>query len=177
MVIHGRNEPMRRAIFSFLWSIGLQPVEWRKAIQWTGKPSPSISEIVDAAFAHAVVVVVLLTPDDEVRLLRPFRKSSDPAYERRLVGQARPNVLFEAGMAMAHHADSTVLVQVGSVKPFSDIAGRHVTRLTNSPESRSEFVTKLGNAGLDTDTSGTAWYTEGNFDVDGGTGGEGEAAS
>lgn len=176
-VVHGRNEAIRRAMFSFLRAIGLEPVEWRKAIQLTGKPSPSISEILDAAFANAVAVVVLLTPDDEVRLLKPLRKSSDPAYERRLVGQARANVLFEAGLSFGHHADSTVLVQVGTVKPFSDVAGRHITRLTNSAESRSEFVTKLGNAGVDTNTSGTDWYTEGDFDLDGGTGGEGETAS
>jgi len=164
-VVHGRNEAIRKALFSFLRSIGLDPLEWRRAILATKKPSPSISEILDAAFSEAVAVVVLLTPDDQVILSPDFQKPSDPDYERTLVGQARPNVLFEAGLAFGRHADSTVLLQVGSVKPFSDVAGRHITRLTNSPESRAELVTKLINAGCNTETDGTDWLNEGDFDV------------
>ena len=118
-VVHGRNHALRRALFSFLRSVGITPIEWRKAIQLTGKASPYVSEILDAAFREAVAVVVLLSPDDETRLKKDFQKSSDPAYEKRLAGQARPNVLFEAGMAFGRNPDSTVLVQVGDVKPFS----------------------------------------------------------
>ena len=39
--------------------------------------------------------VVLMTPDDEVRLKEELRKEDDPAYESELTGQARANVLFE----------------------------------------------------------------------------------
>jgi hypothetical protein len=51
------------------------------------------------------------------------------------------------------------------VKPFSDVGGRHVTRLGNDAESRSEFVTKLRNAGCAVDDSGTDWYSDGDFSV------------
>ena len=44
---------------------------------------------------------------------RSKRLPSDPAYERRLTGQARPNVLFEAGMAYGKDPNSTVLAQLG----------------------------------------------------------------
>lgn len=162
-VVHGRNEGRRRAMFSFLRSLNMEPLEWSKAIQATGKTNPSISEVLDAAFSRAIAVVVLLTPDDEVILAKKFHKTTDPSYEKRVVGQARPNVLFEAGMAMGKSPDATVLVQVGDVKPFSDIGGRHVTRLGNDPESRSELVTKLRNAGCAVDTDGTDWYSEGDF--------------
>jgi len=108
---------------------------------------------------------VLLSPDDEAKLKAEFLKTNDPAYEKRLTGQARANVLFEAGMAMGRNPDSTVLVQVGDIRPFSDIGGRHVVHLSNAPTARSEFATKLANAGCNVDTSGTDWLSEGDFAV------------
>jgi predicted nucleotide-binding protein len=117
----------------------------------------------EAAFREAAAVVVLLTPDDEARLRSTFRKSGDPQFERELTGQARPNVLFEAGMAFGKDPNSTVLVQIGDVRPFSDVAGRHVVHLTNHATSRQEFVTKLANAGCNVDTSGADWLSVGKF--------------
>ena len=162
-VVHGRNEQLRRSLFAFLRSIGLEPIEWRQAIKLTRKPSPYVGEILDAAFRQAAAVVVLLSPDDEAKLKTEFIKSNDAAYEKQLTGQARANVLFEAGMAMGRNPASTVLVQVGQIRPFSDIGGRHVVHLSNSAETRSEFATKLANAGCNVNTSGTDWLSEGDF--------------
>ena len=162
-VVHGRNEKLRKSLFGFLRAIGLQPIEWRRAIELTHKPNPYVGEILDAAFREAAAVVVLLSPDDEAKLKADFIKTNDPASEKRLTGQARANVLFEAGMAMGRNPASTVLVQVGEIRPFSDIGGRHVVRLSNSAEARSEFATKLANAGCNVNTSGTDWLAEGDF--------------
>ena len=164
-VVHGRNEALRRAFFGFLRAIGLQPIEWRKAIELTGKPSPYVGEILDAAFQEAVAVVVLLTPDDEAKLKDEFLKPHDPKFEKKLTGQARPNVLFEAGMAMGRNPGGVVLVQIGDMRPFSDIGGRHVVRLSNGAESRQELITKLANAGCNVDASGSDWLREGDFQV------------
>jgi len=150
-------------MFQFLRSLGLQPIEWNQAIRMTREPSPYVGTILDVAFREAAAVVVLLTPDDDVRLKTQYRKRRDPAHERRLSGQARPNVLFEAGMAFGRSPENTVLVQVGELKPFSDVAGRHVVHLSNSPSSRQELATKLANAGCNVDTSGTDWLTVGSF--------------
>lgn len=165
-VVHGRNGRLRRDMFSFLRSLGLEPLEWRKAIAATGQGSPSVPDILDAAFSEAIAIVVLLTPDDWVMLAEPYQKDSDPSYEKRLVGQARPNVLFEAGMAFGREPNSTILVQVGEVKPFSDVGGRHLAYLGNDPESRAELVTKLRNAGCAVDDEGSDWYTAGDFTPD-----------
>jgi len=162
-VVHGRNEELRTSMFDFLRSLSLEPIEWRTGIAAAG--TGSIGEIIDAAFERAVAVVVLLTPDDEVILKKEFRKASDPAYERRYVGQARANVLFEAGMAFGRYPNETILVQVGVVKPFSDIGGRHVTRLGNDPASRAEFVTKLRNAHCAVNDGGTDWFKTGDFEI------------
>ena len=162
-VVHGRNEKLRRSLFSFLRSLRLEPIEWRQAIKLTRKPNPYVGEILDAAFREAAAVVVLLSPDDEAKLKAEFVKQNDASYEKQLTGQARANVLFEAGMAMGRNPDSTVLVQVGDIRPFSDIGGRHVVHLSNSAETRSEFATKLANAGCNVNISGTDWLSEGDF--------------
>lgn len=119
----------------------------------------------DTAFREAAAVVVLLTPEDEARLKEKYRKQRDPVYERRLTGQARPNVLFEAGMAFGRNPQNTVLVQLGEVRPFSDVAGRHIVHLSNNPTSRQELATKLANAGCNVDTSGTDWLSAGDFKI------------
>lgn len=162
-VVHGRNALLAKALFTFLRALGLQPLEWVKAIRATGEPSPYVGTILETAFRDAAAVVVLLTPDDEARLRKAFLKKTDPMYEKRLTPQARPNVLFEAGMAFGRKPENTVLVQVGEVRPFSDVGGRHVARLSNDSTSRQELATKLANAGCNVDTSGTDWLTEGDF--------------
>jgi predicted nucleotide-binding protein len=162
-LVHGRDLVARDAVFAFLRSIGLRPLEWTQALKLTKKGSPYVGEILDAAFREAAAIIVLLTPDDEARLKPTFVSSGDPKHERQLTGQARPNVLFEAGMAFGKDPNSTVLVQLGDIRPFSDVGGRHVLHLSNNAASRQEFVTKLANAGCNVDTSGTDWLSAGNF--------------
>lgn len=148
------TRPLRKDLFAFLRAIGLTPLEWHKGIEATEVRSPSIRQILDAMFEQAAAVVVLLTPDDTHRLKPEFQSRTDPTYETKFVGQARPNVLFEAGMAFGSHPGSVVLVQVGSVKPFTDVGGVHVTYLNNSPEKRSELATKLRAVGCYVDQAG-----------------------
>jgi predicted nucleotide-binding protein len=162
-VVHGRDLRLRDGAFAFLRTLGLEPLEWTKAIQLTGKASPYIGEILDAAFGYAQAVVVLLTPDDEARLRHDLVEPHDPQHEKELTGQARPNVLFEAGMAFASHADRTVLVQFGNLRPFSDIAGRHAVRMDNSAQKRHELAIKLRTAGCLIDQDGTDWQTAGDL--------------
>lgn len=164
-VVHGRNESASRSMFSFLRSIELEPIEWAKAVALTGAASPYVGQILDAAFSHAQAVVVLFTPDDEGRLREEFRHESDPTHEAQLTPQARLNVIFEAGMAMGRFQNRTVLVELGDLRPFSDIAGRHVIRLDDSPAKRQEFAQRLQAAGCAIDITGTDWHTEGNFSI------------
>ena len=111
-VVHGRNNHARDALFQFLRALDLHPLEWSEAVRSTGKGSPYIGEILDAAFSRAHAVVVLFTPDDEARLKAEFRIEGDPPHETGFSGQARPNVLFEAGMAMSRTEDRTVLIEL-----------------------------------------------------------------
>nr|WP_283812911.1 TIR domain-containing protein [Bradyrhizobium rifense] len=80
--------------------------------------------------------------------------------------RARPNDsvrLFEAGLAMGRHAEKTVLVQVGKIKPFSDVAGRHIVKLSESTESRNDLANRLEKIGCKVDKVGRDWLKAGYF--------------
>lgn len=162
-VVHGRNEKVRKALFAFLRAVGVQPIEWNKALALTKKGSPYVGEVIEAAFNKAKVIVVLFTPDDEAKLKSEFIRKGEPNFERRLTGQPRPNVLFEAGMAFGRQPNTTILVQVGRIRAVSDVAGRHIVHLTNSMTSRQQLVSKLKTAGLTVDDAGEDWHTEGDL--------------
>ncbi len=162
-VVHGRHDVARKSLFELLRAFGLKPLEWNQIIKKTKQGSPYVGDVLETAFREAAAVVVLLTPDDDAKLKKKFWKPREADYEKRLTGQARPNVLFEAGMAFGRNPNSTILVELGELRPFSDVAGRHVVHLSNSPTSRLELATKLANAGCNVDTSGSDWLTAGNF--------------
>jgi predicted nucleotide-binding protein len=164
-VVHGRNEALRKSMFDFLRAIGLQPLERSQAIKATGEATPYVGQILDKAFSMAQAVVVLMTPDDEAYLRKEFQTEHDEAYEKNLTAQARPNVLFEAGMAMGRDAKRTVLVQVGTLRPFSDVGGRHIVRLNNTSAKRQDLAERLKAAGCDVDLSGRDWHSTGLFEV------------
>ena len=54
-------------MFVFLRSIDLDPIEWSEAVAMTGKASPYVGEILEAALNNAQAVVVVMTPDDEAQ--------------------------------------------------------------------------------------------------------------
>lgn len=162
-VVHGRNGDARDALFTFLRSISLQPIEWSEAIQLTGKPNPFIGEILDTAFSAAQAIVVLLSPDDVAYLHQELVSDTDPIYEKNPTPQARPNVLFEAGMAMGRCPARTILVELGYMRPFSDIGGRHVVRIDNTSERRQDLAQRLITAGCDVNLGGRDWHNAGDF--------------
>jgi predicted nucleotide-binding protein len=162
-VVHGRDLRLRDGMFTFLRSIGLDPIEWIEAVAMTGKSAPYIGEILDTAFSNAQAIVVMLTGDDEARLRAELRQAKEPPHENELTPQARPNVLFEAGMAMAYNPDRTVLVEFGHLRPFSDIGGRHTVKMDGSTEKRQELAARLQKAGCAVNVAGTDWHKAGDL--------------
>ena len=165
-VVHGRDDAIRKSMFDFLRSIGLTPLEWGTLMKATKSAAPYIGEVLDAAFRKATAVVVLLTPDDDAILRKKFWSKHEEAYEKKFTGQARPNVLFEAGMAFGSHPRSTILVEVGKCRPFSDTYGRHVVRLSNAAGKRKELADKLSTAGCPVLLEGDGWLEAGDFEVE-----------
>ena len=68
-------------------------------------------------------------------------------------------------MAFGRHPERVVAVELGSLRPFSDVAGRHVVRLDDSSQRRQELAQRLENAGCQVDVQGTDWHTAGLFDA------------
>ena len=162
-VVFGRNHAARDEMYSFLSALGLRPVEFDDAVRATGEGAPTIDRILDEAFAIAQAIVILLTGDDEARLREQFRKQDDPAHEIELTPQPRPNVLFEAGMAFGRHPTRSILVEMGRVRPFSDIAARYGIRFSGEVRERVQLKDRLKTAGCLVDDSGSHWYTAGDF--------------
>jgi len=157
MVVHGRDEEARRAMFGFLCTLGLEPQEWSSLVAATGSAAPYIGQVLAKAFETAKAVVVLFTPDDEGWLKEVFQRPDDPPEETQPTPQARPNVLFEAGMALGVHPDRTVLVELGKLRPFSDIYGRHVIRLDGTEGPLREIARRLHTAGCAVKDDGVDW--------------------
>lgn len=161
MVAYGRDEATRLDVFNFLRCIDLQPIEWNDVVLRTGKASPYVGEILNTAFTIAQAFLVLLTPDEEVVLRRELRAD---ARDGQPTMQARPNVILEAGMALATDEGRTILVSIGAVRGMSDLDGRHVVRLNNSAERRNDLVQRLKVAGCRPKTDGADWLKLGDFE-------------
>jgi len=165
-VVHGRNLKIRDSMFEFLMAIDLEPIEWEEAVRLTGSASPFTGEILENAFTYAQAIVVLFTPDDIARLKEEFQLPQDLPYEKQLTGQARPNVIFEAGLAFGKNPTRKILIHIGHLRPFSDIAGRNYINLKNDEINRKNLIERLKTAGCDVELEGDEWLTTGNFSIE-----------
>jgi predicted nucleotide-binding protein len=160
-VVHGRDAQLNEDMFQFLRALNLNPLEWNQAVRATRGANPNVTAVIKNALKSAQGVVVMFSPDEEARLKKKFRGDRDSSE---LEGQARLNVVFEAGIALGAHEDKTLLIEVGYVRKISDIAGMHIPRLTDSAASRKEFAERLRDKlGLKVDMSGTSWLSVGKF--------------
>ena len=112
-VVHGRNAAARDALFQFLRAIGLHPLEWTEAVRSTGKGSPYIGDILDAAFSRAHAIVVLFTPDDEARLRQEFQGTIEPPHETELTGQLALMYCLKPGWPWADPKTAQCLWKLG----------------------------------------------------------------
>ena len=157
-VVHGRDEQVRRAMFDLLRRLGLHPLEWEDLVAATGKASPFLGEVVLGAPAQAQAAMVLLTPDDLVRLHPILLNPHDPDDERLLTGQPRPNVLLELGMVLMAYPERTVIVEFGSLRRIADLAGLNVIRFDGSNASVGKIAQRFKVAGCPVNYAGSDWH-------------------
>ncbi len=69
-------------------------------------------------------------------------------------------------MAFATHPKQTLIIEIGSLRQFSDIAGRHVVRFDNSVDQREDIMNRLGTAGCAVAVHGTEWHAAGRAKFD-----------
>ena len=162
-LVHGRDPVAREQLVNLLKAFDLRIIDWERAAAATGVATPDTMAIIEAGMDEADVTVVLFTPDDVGNVKPEFASSKDPSHEVDPTGQARLNVVFEAGMAWARDRRTVVLVEVGSVRPMSDTVGVNVTRLKNSDDSRKSLGKRLRTAGLDINLEEDDWRGVGDF--------------
>ncbi len=160
-VVSGRDGEATTALRQMLRALGLTIIEWEHAIAKSGLPNPYVGDVVFTGLQMADAALIVLTPDDLVRLRPDLLHTDDGETEQNLHGQARPNVFYEAGIADAYSRKRTVIVEIGPAKSFSDISGRLVLRYDGSASSRNALVARLSLAGLEPNTSGADWLTDG----------------
>lgn len=161
-LVHGRDTKLNEDMIGLLRALGLNPIEWSKAVAKTRGNNPDVDKIIDGQMKAVQGIVVLISPDEQAKLKSKF---CDPAMptERTLQNQARPNVLFEAGWAFGAYPKKTLLVRVGNTRPISDLGGKHIMKLSNSAASRKELAQRLKKLKFKVDTEGTSWLTEFDF--------------
>ena len=162
-VVYGRDSTLASRFFDLLYAVGLQPLEWERLVRPTGTTAPYLGEVVRMAPHLAQANLVLLSPDDIVKLHPDLFQQNDHPYERARAGQARPNVLFELGLAYMAYPERTIIVEIGQLRPIADLAGLNVIRFDGSAIAVKKVISRLTQAGCPADTSGDDWLNPGRF--------------
>lgn len=162
-IVEGRDGKLTGAFHALLRAVQLVPLEWEKLVGATGSTAPYLGQVVAQAPHLAQATLVLLSPDDIVELHPDLFFENDHPQERARSGQARPNVLFELGLALMAYPDRTIVVEVGQMRPVADLAGLNVIRFDGSPTAVKKVLDRLTQAGCPVDTSGTDWLDTGRF--------------
>lgn len=144
-LVHGRDLRPVIVLEQFLLYLGLHLISWPEAVALTGRSQPHTIDVVKAGLANASAVIVLFSPDDEARLKKEFSHGPGDS-DIRLVGQARQNVLLEAGMAFALAPEKTIFVKSAQTREISDIAGFNWVKMDGAWQSRQDLKNRLATA-------------------------------
>lgn len=163
LVIHGNDMKARDSLFDFLHAVQLNPLEESELIALTGESSPYVGDKIRVGFETAQVTIVLLTPDDNAYLKKELKSEEDESNATELAGQARQNVLIQAGMSLALNPDKTILLQLGDMRIPSDLHGRDIIKLEDTSKCRHTIAGRLEQAGCEVNRDGDHWLTAGDF--------------
>jgi hypothetical protein len=121
-------------MFAFLRAIGLNPIEWNKALAAAGSASPYIGEVLDTAFDMAQAIVVLMTPDEMAYLLADHASGLDDP-DTKASPQARPNVLSRRAWRWAAIQSARCLSNSGHCARSATLRDAMPSALTTAPRS------------------------------------------
>lgn len=156
-VVHGRDSKRVAFFFDLLRRMGLNPMEFDELIERTGSAAPYIGDIVKTALDEARAVVVLFTGDDMAHLRHDLAKPDEDS-EKTPKPQPRPNVILEAGMALALDRSRTIIVEVPPLRGMSDLYGIHAVRFVSGDAvEKNRLAKRLETAGCRVRTTGSDW--------------------
>lgn len=148
-VVTGRNEELRLSIFNLLRALKLDPMEWMEVIENADDPSPYLSKAIKKSIDEAAAVIIIMAPEEEAKLIKKMQTEPN---DGKLFRQPRPNVIFEAGLALGVKETKTIILQFGEMRIFSDILGKHILRYRGEKknvEFKNDLLRKLEIAGCD----------------------------
>ncbi|MEV8548181.1 TIR domain-containing protein [Streptomyces sp. NPDC051572] len=158
-LVRGRWNAAAEAMKDFLGALDLHVIDWDGA-RLSGLEGQHNADILETAFSRAYAVVVLMTPDD-VATLHPLLGDDGRAG---LVGQPRPNVLFEAGYAWHANRERTLIVEFGGdLRKLSNLSGVDRVQFDGSAHSRNEVAERLRRIPLPVKTENGEYLRKGNF--------------
>jgi hypothetical protein len=161
-LIYGQDRKARDELTKFVRAVGLQELSFEEVANRLGT-TPFVAEVVLAGLQQAQAIIALFTPDELTTLYEANGEiSSHPQGSSRW--QARPNVIFEAGVAYGIAREKTIIVTIGSdVELFSDIGGTHILDLTR-PDAKNQLLQRLQTAIPSMSRPGPGWEQRaGNF--------------
>lgn len=161
-IIHGRNTRAAHEMAHFVRALGLVPIAFDELSAAMGG-TPTIADIVTRGMDEAQGVIALFTADERAELRPDFHKPQDKEVEVAR-WQARPNVIFEAGMAFGRNRDRVVFVCLGSVELFTDVAGIHVLSPSNDPKGHRDTLRCKLMAMKCPANDSSAWMAAGDFE-------------
>jgi hypothetical protein len=123
-IIHGQDAEPRNELARFLRSLGVNVLSFHQAAS-SRSSVRMILKTVLSGIKQADVVIVLFTPDEQAVFHNPrsgtyHGRPGDSKWEG---WEARPNVIFEAGIAIGVAGKKTIIARLGPVRDFSDLGG------------------------------------------------------
>jgi predicted nucleotide-binding protein len=164
-IIHGRNIEAPKQMGIFLRALGLLPITFPDLRARMGGTA-HIDEIVEKGMSEAQGVIAIFTPDEYAAVQPQYRRAQD-RIEEITRWQARPNVIFEAGMAFGRARNRVVFVLFGNPTLFTDVDGVHVLRPNNDPGGDRATLRNLLAQGMNcaVEHYSNEWITAGNFET------------
>lgn len=150
-VVTGRDDDLRLSIFNMLRALKLEPMEWMDVLKATGEPSAYIHDAIKKSIDEAGAVVIIMASEEKAQLIEKYWSESGDEKE---YFQPRPNVIFEAGLALGIKEEKTIILQFGDIRIFSDILGKHIVKYrgkNREMEFKNDLFHKLQMAGCNCD--------------------------
>ncbi len=137
-IIHGRDMNTVRDLQNFIRSLGFSIMTFQDLANRSA--NNFVANVVIDGIKTASAVIALFTPDELAAYYEGRTLSREQSGRR---WQARPNVIFEAGVAYGVAKRKTILLTAGAdVELFSDLSGVHFIRL-DSGSGREDLRKRL----------------------------------
>lgn len=148
-MVFGRDMAAKNCADAIVRAAGLEPFDFMAAKAERAESGHEFNhEIIEDLFEMAAIAVVVLTPEEQVELRRPFRNPT-ALEDAQVRYQPRSNVILELGIALGAFGRRVVVLEFSASQHPSDLFGLHPIRFGGDLEEMAKVVyRKLENLDL-----------------------------